>query len=151
MLLQNDGFRLKYWSVSDKYIQVFEWLNLLSRQVNFCWEYSHCSICEYRIYCVDFGNGANADDWLLKALGGSNKFIRGIFIYNGIHLIAKGLLLGNALGLGLCYIPFQFKPLTQSTRLYMSFVPISWSGQLLECWTFSPSLSVSIVLCYPLW
>jgi lipoprotein-releasing system permease protein len=38
---------------------------------------------------------------MLKALGGGNKFIRSIFVYNGISLIAKGLLLGNLIGLGL--------------------------------------------------
>lgn len=65
---------------------------------------------------------------ILKALGFTNSGIRKIFLYNAAYLIGYGLLLGNLVGLGLCF--FQ-----SSTRLfkldeasyYVDHVPISIS------------------------
>lgn len=41
---------------------------------------------------------------ILKALGANNWSIRKIFLYNALYLIAKGLLWGNSIGIGLLLI-----------------------------------------------
>ena len=83
------------------------------------------------------------------ALGG-NKFIRSIFIYNGINLIAKGLLLGNVIGLGLCYLQYQFKIVKLNPHdYYMSFVPISWEWGIVGLLNIFTFLVVSLVLLLP--
>ncbi|MGG5507769.1 MULTISPECIES: ABC transporter permease [unclassified Myroides] len=41
---------------------------------------------------------------ILKALGAANWSVRKIFLYNAFYLIGKGLLYGNAIGLGLLFI-----------------------------------------------
>ena len=45
---------------------------------------------------------------MLKAMGSPNKLIRRIFSYSGMILIGRGLLWGNLIGLGLCYLQYQF-------------------------------------------
>ena len=87
---------------------------------------------------------------MLKALGASDKLIRKIFVYNGINLIAKGLLLGNAIGLGLCFIQHQFKIIKLNPDdYYMSFVPISWHWELVGVLNLLTFLVVTIVLLIP--
>ena len=46
---------------------------------------------------------------ILKSLGANNRVIRKIFIYNVLHLILKGLLIGNIIGISLLFIQKYFK------------------------------------------
>lgn len=45
---------------------------------------------------------------ILKSLGASNWSVRKIFLYNAVHLIVKGLLWGNSIGIGLLLIQKYF-------------------------------------------
>ena len=62
---------------------------------------------------------------LLKALGITNFSVMKIFLYNAIYLVGLGLLLGNILGLGLCYLQ-QYTHIFKldQTNYYLSHVPI---------------------------
>ena len=63
---------------------------------------------------------------ILKALGFANGGIRKIFLYNSAYLIGYGLLLGNLMGLGLCYIQNKTKLIKlDTTSYYIDHVPIS--------------------------
>ncbi|MER0441353.1 FtsX-like permease family protein [Emticicia sp. W12TSBA100-4] len=64
---------------------------------------------------------------LLKALGTDNTKIRKVFIYNGLTIIIKGMIYGNLIGIGFCFLQKTFKiiPL-DSESYYMSYVPISF-------------------------
>ena len=87
---------------------------------------------------------------MLKALGATNKFIRTIFVYNGINLIVKGLLLGNALGLAVCFVQYKFKLIKLNPEdYYMSFVPISWHWEIVAMLNLLTFLIVTIVLLLP--
>ena len=71
---------------------------------------------------------------ILKAMGARNWVIQKVFLYNATYLIGVGLLLGNALGLGLGYFQLatHFFTLDQASY-YMKFVPIKfmWTDVLL--------------------
>jgi lipoprotein-releasing system permease protein len=144
-------FDMNIQPVSDRYIQVFEWLHLLNRQVNI-------------LLVVILGVvGVNMISiililvmertqmiGMLKALGGSDALIRKVFVNSGINLVLKGLLLGNVVGLGLCYVQDTFKIITLNPHdYYMSFVPVSWHWEtvmLLNVLTFAV---VTVVLLLP--
>ena len=92
---------------------------------------------------------------ILKALGLGNWSIQKVFLYNATYLIGKGLLWGNIIGLGLCFIQLHFGliKLPQETY-YVPVVPISinwWEilflnlGTLFACliMLLLPSLIVS--------
>ncbi|AMR33852.1 ABC transporter permease [Mucilaginibacter sp. PAMC 26640] len=71
---------------------------------------------------------------MLKAMGARNWVIQKVFLYNAAYLIGVGLLLGNALGLGLGFFQqsTHFFKLDQASY-YMTFVPIKfvWTDVLL--------------------
>lgn len=64
---------------------------------------------------------------VLKALGASNKQVRGVFVVQGLMLIGKGVLWGNILGLAICAIQYwgHFLPL-DATTYYVNYVPIAF-------------------------
>lgn len=62
---------------------------------------------------------------ILKALGENNTSIRKIFLYVSFFLIGKGMLWGNAIGLGLCLIQSHFQVLSLDPSIYyLDAVPI---------------------------
>jgi len=112
--------------VTDRYIQIFDWLSLLNRNV----------VILLGIILFVVGTGIisillilimerTRMIGLLSALGGDIKLLRSIFIWNGIHLIVRGLLWGNVIGVSLGLIQFYFQviPLDEATY-YMDHVPI---------------------------
>ena len=65
---------------------------------------------------------------ILKALGANNWSIRKIFLYQTASIILKGMLIGNGIGLLLCYLQNTFQLLKlDSSIYYISTVPIELS------------------------
>src|SRR5690606_40422527 len=63
---------------------------------------------------------------ILKALGFPNGGLRKVFLYNSAYLIGYGLLLGNIIGLGLCYIQNKTKFIKLDyASYYVDHLPIS--------------------------
>jgi lipoprotein-releasing system permease protein len=64
---------------------------------------------------------------LLKALGGPNSLIRSMFVFVGLNMVTWGLLIGNLVGLGICFLQDRFKLIPLDPKNYfMSYVPIVW-------------------------
>ena len=63
---------------------------------------------------------------ILKALGANNWLIQRVFLFNATYLITKGLIWGNIIGIGLCWLQlhFGFLKLPQETY-YVPVIPIS--------------------------
>ena len=62
---------------------------------------------------------------ILKALGMPNWNVRKIFMYNAVYLVVKGLIWGNVIGLGLCFLQMHFGFLTlPQESYYVSVVPV---------------------------
>lgn len=62
---------------------------------------------------------------VLKALGTSNWSIRKIFVYNATYIVFIGLLIGNAIGLGLLLLQKQFGIVTlDPTQYYVKEAPV---------------------------
>ncbi|MBT1705012.1 ABC transporter permease [Chryseosolibacter indicus] len=144
-------FDLNIERVSDRYLQVFEWLHLLSRQVNILLGIILTVVCVNMISIILILVMERTQMiGLLKALGARDRFIRSVFVYNGINLVIKGLLLGNAIGLGLCFLQYQFKIFKLNPKdYYMSFVPISWHWEIVLLLNVLMLLIVSLVLLLP--
>lgn len=144
-------FDLNIERVSDRFIQVFEWLELLSRQVNILLGIILTVVCVNMISIVLILVMERTQMiGMLKALGATNGFIRSVFIYNGVNLILKGLLLGNILGLGLCFIQYKFRLIELNPRdYYMSFVPISWHWEIVLLLNLITLGLVTLILLLP--
>ena len=138
-------------AIPEKYLQVFEWLDLLDRQVNILLVIILFVICVNMISIILILVMERTQMiGILKALGAANGLIRSVFIYNGISLIAKGLLLGNALGIGLCYLQYKFKLIPLNPEdYYMKFVPVSWHWDVILLLNLLTFLIVTAVLLLP--
>ena len=121
-------FELYVEKTSERYVQVFEWLHVISRQVNILLIIILFVVCVNMISIVlILVMERTSMIGLLKALGGANSFIREIFLYQGTNLILVGLAAGNIMGLGLCYIQDKFKFIKLDAKnYYISYVPVSW-------------------------
>lgn len=112
--------------VTDRYIQIFEWLNLLNRNVvillTIILFVSGTSIISILLILIMERTQMIG---VLKSLGSPNKLIRRIFIVNGLQLITRGLFWGNVIGLSLGLMQYYFRiiPLDQA-NYYMDHVPI---------------------------
>jgi len=120
------GPELNSISILERYPQLFEWLNLLDVNADVILVLMLLvaginMISALLIMILERTNMIG----ILKALGAGNVSIRKIFIYNAIYLIGYGMILGNILGLGICFLQqqFQFLKLDQQSY-YLSSVPI---------------------------
>ena len=112
----------------NKYIQVFDWLKLLDRNILifftlilFVASFNMISILLIlimeRIRMIG----------ILKALGSNNNQIKNIFLYNGLRLIFLGLFLGNLISIILAIFQDKFKILKlDKSSYYMDYIPIGW-------------------------
>ncbi len=122
------GVDLNVITAARQYPQIFEWLELLNRNV----------LILLIIVVVVAALGMVSMVLILimertrmigmmKALGAQDGQLRTVFFYSGLDLIVKGLLIGNAVALLMCWLQFQFQliPLDVA-NYYMHFVPISF-------------------------
>ena len=111
-----------------KYIQVFEWLKLLDRNIIiffslilFVASFNMISILIILIMERTRMIG------ILKALGSNNNQIKNIFIKNGLKIILIGIIFGNifSITIGLLQDNFKIFQLDKASY-YMEYVPIAW-------------------------
>ena len=78
---------------------------------------------------------------ILKALGADNSSVRKIFIYNAAYLIAKGLLWGNAIGIGLLLLQRHFEIIKLNPEnYYVNVAPVYIN------WTYILMLNAGTIL-----
>ena len=137
--------------VSDKYLQVFEWLFLISRQVNIFLGIILFVVCVNMISIIlILIMERTRMIGLLKAFGATDRQVRMIFAYNGVNLIFKGLLGGNLLGIGVCLLQSYYKIITLNpSDYYMSYVPIGWNWQVILGLNLLTFIVVSLIIVIP--
>ena len=137
--------------VSDKYIQVFEWLGLITRQVNILLGVILIVVCVNMISVVlILVMERTSMIGTLKALGAGNPLIRSVFVFSGMKLIARGLFFGNLAGLGLCYIQYRYRVVPLNAHdYYMDFVPVGWDWAAVIMLNLLIFVIVSLVLLLP--
>lgn len=137
--------------VSDKYVQFFDWMKLIAKNevifliiITFVACFNMASVLLIMIMERTQMIG------LLKAMGASNNLVRKIFVYQGMLLMGKGMLLGNLLGIGLAFIQDKFKIIPLDPQnYYMEYVPIQWDWTLVIILNLLTFLIISLVLFLP--
>lgn len=80
---------------------------------------------------------------ILKALGLNKVQVRRVFLHVSVRLLLKGLLFGNIIGIGFCWLQlhFKFASLNASTY-YLNYVPVNLS------WLHIVSINLgTIIIC----
>ena len=114
--------------VTDRYRPLFDWMLLLDRNmvillglIAFVASFNMVSVLLVLMMERTPMVG------LLKALGGPDSLIRRMFVFVGLNMVGWGLLIGNVVGLGICYLQYRFKLIPLDPKnYYMSYVPITW-------------------------
>lgn len=128
-LFEQIDYDLYVDKVTDKYVQLFDWLSLIDVNV------------QIFLYLVLLVAGFNMISILIililervqmigimSAMGSTNSLIRRIFFYSGLRLILKGMFIANLIGLGIGYLQREFKIIALDAKnYYMDSVPISIS------------------------
>jgi lipoprotein-releasing system permease protein len=147
--LTNYGYYVE--KVTDRNIQIFEWLNLLNKNVIiflglilFVACFNMVSILLILIMERTPMIGT------LMALGATHGQLRRIFITNGMLLLLKGMLWGNIIALGFGLIQQQFKliPLDKE-NYYMDTVPILWDWPIIIGLNLLIFVLVMLILLIP--
>jgi len=138
-------------TVRDKYIQVFEWLDLIKRQVRILLVIILVVVCVNMISVILILVMERTQMvGILKAMGAQDRLVRSVFVFNGMNLISKGLLFGNAIGLGLCFLQYYFKLIPLDPHdYYMEYVPIQWSWVTVLLLNVIVFVTVTVVLMLP--
>lgn len=146
-------YHLDAQSIRNLYPQIFDWLNLLDMNVYviIALMIMVASINMITTLLISVLEKTNTIG-ILKAVGGSNTFIRKIFLYHSGILISRGMLLGNIVGILLCVIQAKFGLFTLSPdSYYVTEVPVNLRLShllLLNGGTFLISMAMLIIPSY---
>mgnify|MGYP001479485895 CR=1 FL=1 len=139
-------------SIEQKYLQLFDWLSLLNRNVYIFLTLillvaSFSMVSILLILIMERTNMIG----ILKSLGATNHMVRKIFFVSGGQLLIKGLFWGNSIGLGLALIQFYFKiiPLDQE-NYYMNSVPINFDFSIIIGVNFLTCLLIGLSFFIPI-
>ncbi|GAB4002652.1 FtsX-like permease family protein [Spirosoma daeguense] len=114
--------------VTDQYRPLFDWMILLDRNmvillslIGFVASFNMVSVLLVLMMERTPMIG------LLKALGGANPLIRKLFLAVGLNMVGWGLLIGNGVGIAVCFLQDRFKLIPLDPKSYfMNYVPIVW-------------------------
>ena len=146
-------YDLKIDKITDQYAQLFDWLQLLNRNVVIfliliIFVATFNMVATIFIMILERTNMIG----ILKALGATDNQIRRMFFFRGLSLTVRGMLIGNAIAVGFCAVQYYFHliPLDPE-NYYMDRVPISWDPKMLlilNAATFAASLLAVLVPTY---
>lgn len=122
-----DYSKLKVMSITEKYPSIFDWVNLQDLNA------AVLIILMLVVAGINMISGLliiilekTGTIGLLKSLGANNNSIRKIFLVQSGRIMAKGLLIGNIVGIGVCLLQ-KYSGLIKldEAYYYLSQVPIS--------------------------
>ena len=142
---------MRLTSVVDQYRPLFDWMVLLDRNmvilltlITFVASFNMVSVLLVLMMERTPMIG------LLKALGGANPLIRRLFLYVGLNMVIRGLVIGNAVGLGVCFLQDRFKLIPLDAKNYfMNYVPIVWDWPTILALNGATILLIAFVLWIP--
>jgi lipoprotein-releasing system permease protein len=135
-------FDLKLIKVTDKYIEIFDWLILLNNNV-YIFLGLILFVAAFNMVSILFILIMERTQMIgiLKALGSNNKQIRKIFVWNGVRIIGRGLFIGNSIAFLFGFLQQKFQIVTlDPASYYMDFVPVAWN------WPIFFSLNIAVLL-----
>ena len=117
---------LACYTARESHPQIFDWLDLLDTNV---WLIMALMLLVAGITVISMLLiiiiERTSTIGLLKAMGASNKFVREVFLRRSLRILLIGMLIGNVIGLGFCFLQ-QYTGLIKldAATYYLSAVPI---------------------------
>lgn len=137
--------------ITTKYFNIFDWLEVIHQNVNF--------LIVLVFFIVLFNIIAIMAILImeritmigmLKAMGATPMDIIKVFWLMGVRLLFRGLIVGNVVGLGFCFLQdvFHIIPL-DPVNYYMSFVPIRWDWAMILLVNIGAIITVATMVLLP--
>ncbi|MDX1349171.1 MAG: FtsX-like permease family protein [Putridiphycobacter sp.] len=144
-------FELKTTKITDKYIEIFSWLNFLDMNI---------AVIIVMMLIVSLINMTTSLLVLiiektnfigvLKAVGTTNWSIRKIFIFNALILLGRGMIWGNIIAIAFIFIQQNFEVLPLNPAIYyLDAVPVSFSLSSILLINLLTILTCLLVLIIP--
>ncbi|HEX9959056.1 MAG TPA: FtsX-like permease family protein [Fibrella sp.] len=137
--------------VTDQYGMLFDWMLLLDRNT--------AVFIALILFVACFNMGSvllvlmmerTPMIGLLKALGSPNSLLRRMFVVVGLNIVIWGLLIGNAVGLGLCWLQYRYKLIPLDAKnYYMTYVPIVWDWPVIGLVNLAIVALIAVALWVP--
>jgi len=147
----SEGGQLLCSRTADSYSRLFDWLHLIDGNVSF--------ILVLMIIVAGFNMTGGLlillfehmqTIGLLKTMGMKFKDIAKTFLLAAARLVLRGMIIGNALGLGLCLVQRQFHLLKlDPTNYFVSFVPVSISWARIFTLEMIAFVAIMLILLVP--
>jgi lipoprotein-releasing system permease protein len=150
---ENDENTVRPISITSKYPQIFDWLNLLDMNVWIILTLiilvaGFNMVSGLLILILERTNMIG----ILKAVGTENWSIRKVFIYLSVFLIGKGMIWGNILGILLCLVQSHFGIFhLDPTSYYLDTVPINLKISHLLLLNAGTLIITTLMLLVPSW
>ncbi|OGX84383.1 ABC transporter permease [Hymenobacter lapidarius] len=146
-------YDLKIDKITDQYAQLFDWLQLLNRNV-IIFLILIIFVATFNMVATIFIMILERTNMIgiLKALGATDNQIRRMFFFRGLSLTVRGMLIGNVIAVGFCALQYYFHVIPlDPENYYMDRVPISWDPKMLllmNAATFVTSLLAVLIPTY---
>ena len=138
--------------ITEKYQYLFQWLDMVDQ---------NAIVMVIIIFIIVFFNllstmyilvtDRTSTIGVLKAMGGSNKFLAKVFWYSSIQLIIKGVIWGNIVAIILCLVQLQYKVIPlDPENYYMNAVPILWKWSTWLMINLGTLVIVGIIIIIPI-
>ena len=116
-------------SIKSRYPQIFSWLDLMDTNVYIIIGLMLVvSIINMITSLLIMILERTQFIGIMKSLGADNRLIMQLFLRQASVLIGKGMLIGNLLGIGFCFLQSQFGIITLNQETYyLSVVPINFN------------------------
>lgn len=150
-IFYEDGSKLYIENILEKYPYIFDWLGLMDTNavviiLLVIIVASINMISGLIILILERTNFIG----ILKALGFPNRSVRRIFLYNAFYLILKGLIIGNVLGLGICWLQKHFKIIhLDQASYYLDTVPVNLNALHISLVNIVAAVAIFLSLLIP--
>ena len=144
-------FYMQVVPVTERYIQIFDWLSLINQNVVIFLTLILFVACFNMVAILLILIMERTQMiGLLKALGSRDQQVRRIFMISGMRLVGEGMLWGNAVGLGLCALQYYFELIPLDPEAYyINTVPIYWDFPLILLLNVGVFVLVTLILPIP--
>jgi lipoprotein-releasing system permease protein len=144
-------YEVRIDKVTDQYAQLFDWLQLLNRNV-IIFLFLIIFVATFNMVATIFIMILERTKMIgvLKALGATDNQIREMFFFRGVSITLRGLLIGNAVALGFCAVQYYFHVIPlDPENYYMDRVPVAWDPTMIVLLNVATLVSSALAVLIP--